>query len=106
MLDSSVLVIGAGGLGSPALMYLAAAGIGRIGVMDHDIVSSSNLQRQIIHSNESLGLSKVRSAASWIRNLNEDVDIIEIPEKLTRENSLSILLSLNEVLTSSNCILP
>ena len=90
MLDSSVLVIGAGGLGSPALMYLAAAGIGRIGVMDHDIVSSSNLQRQIIHSNESLGLSKVRSAASWIRNLNEDVDIIEIPEKLTRENSLSI----------------
>ena len=90
MLDSSVLVIGAGGLGSPALMYLAAAGIGSIGIMDHDIVSSSNLQRQIIHSNATLGHSKVSSAASWIRNLNEDVNIVEIPEKLTRHNSLGI----------------
>tara|TARA_B100000459_G_scaffold14186_1_gene7409 strand:- start:2710 stop:3846 length:1137 start_codon:yes stop_codon:yes gene_type:complete len=90
MLDSSVLVIGAGGLGSPALMYLAAAGIGSIGVMDHDIVSSSNLQRQIIHSSATLGHSKVSSAASWIRNLNEDVNIVEIPEKLTRHNSLGI----------------
>ena len=90
MLDSSVLVIGAGGLGSPALMYLAAAGIGSIGVMDHDIVSSSNLQRQIIHSSATLGHSKVSSAASWIRNLNEDVNIVEIPEKLTQHNSLGI----------------
>ena len=90
MLDSSVLVIGAGGLGSPALMYLAAAGIGSIGIMDHDIVSSSNLQRQIIHSSATLGHSKVSSAASWIRNLNEDVNIVEIPEKLTRHNSLGI----------------
>ena len=90
MLDSSVLVVGAGGLGSPALMYLAAAGVGSIGIMDHDIVSSSNLQRQIIHSSTTLGHSKVGSAASWIRNLNEDVNIIEIPEKLTQHNSLGI----------------
>lgn len=90
MLDSSVLVIGAGGLGSPALMYLAAAGIGSIGIMDHDIVSSSNLQRQIIHSSATLGHSKVSSAASWIRDLNDDVNVVEIPEKLTQHNSLGI----------------
>ena len=102
MLDSSVLVIGAGGLGSPALMYLSAAGIGRIGVMDHDIVSPSNLQRQIIHSNESLGYSKVSSAASWIRNLNEDVDIIEIPEKLTQENSLRIFKDFDVIIDGTD----
>ena len=62
LLESSVLVVGAGGLGSPAMMYLAAAGVGRIGIIDDDVVESSNLQRQIIHSTSSVGESKALSA--------------------------------------------
>tara|TARA_B100000287_G_scaffold41281_3_gene37480 strand:+ start:903 stop:2078 length:1176 start_codon:yes stop_codon:yes gene_type:complete len=91
MLDSSVIVVGAGGLGSPALMYLAAAGIGRIGIIDNDLVSSSNLQRQIIHSNSSIGKPKVKSASKWISGLNGDIDVVSINEKLVPSNSIEIL---------------
>jgi len=91
MLDSSVLVVGAGGLGSPVLMYLAAAGIGKIGIIDNDLVSSSNLQRQIIHDNASIGKPKVDSASDWIRGLNEDIEVIAINEKLVPDNSIGIL---------------
>ena len=91
MLDSSVIVVGAGGLGSPALMYLAAAGIGRIGIIDNDLVSSSNLQRQIIHSNSSIGKPKVESASKWISGLNGDIDVVSINEKLVPSNSIEIL---------------
>ena len=91
LLKSSVLVVGAGGLGSPALMYLAAAGVGRIGIVDNDKVSSSNLQRQIIHSTSSIGSAKVKSASNWISELNPDIVIEEIEEKLTSENSIQII---------------
>jgi len=91
LLRSSVLVVGAGGLGSPALMYLAAAGVGRIGIIDNDTVSSSNLQRQIIHNVSWVGKSKVESASNWIKGLNSDIDVIGIDDRLTQGNSLKIL---------------
>ena len=78
LLKSSVLVVGAGGLGSPALMYLAAAGVGRIGIVDNDTVSLSNLQRQIIHGLASIGDPKVDSAANWIRSINADIEVTPI----------------------------
>src|SRR5207344_2791276 len=72
--EASVLVIGAGGLGAPALMYLAAAGVGALGVVDDDIVSLSNLQRQIIHATPDIGKRKVDSAAEQINALNPHVN--------------------------------
>ena len=74
LLRSKVLVIGAGGLGSPALLYLAAAGVGNIGVIDDDVVELSNLQRQVIHQEKDLGKKKVLSAKEKILALNEDVN--------------------------------
>ncbi|MDO5032560.1 ThiF family adenylyltransferase [Corynebacterium sp.] len=76
---STVAVIGAGGLGSPALLYLAAAGVGRILLFDDDVVSLSNLQRQIIHSTETLGRAKTDSAASALRALNPEVEVVTFP---------------------------
>src|SRR4030088_2325238 len=70
LLGSSVLLLGAGGLGSPAAMYLAAAGIGRIGIVDFDVVDASNLQRQLLHGTDDIGRPKVESAADTIRSLN------------------------------------
>ncbi|MBT1172919.1 thiazole biosynthesis adenylyltransferase ThiF [Bifidobacterium sp. MA2] len=75
LLASSVLIIGAGGLGSPAALYLAAAGVGRIGVVDGDVVDPSNLQRQIIHATADVGRPKAESAAASIRALNPDVEV-------------------------------
>ena len=75
LLNSKVLVIGAGGLGSPLLMYLAAAGVGTIGVVDNDVVDLSNLQRQIIHTMDDIGRPKTESAAAAIRAINPDVNI-------------------------------
>ena len=77
LLRSKVLVIGAGGLGSPAAFYLAAAGVGTLGLADNDEVDLSNLQRQILHSTETLGRAKVESAAERLRALNPDVNVIE-----------------------------
>lgn len=76
LLQSKVLVIGAGGLGSAAIYYLAAAGVGKIGIADHDLVELSNLQRQIIHNHQDLGNSKVSSAAAKINLLNPDVKVV------------------------------
>ena len=75
MLESKVLCIGAGGLGSPALLYLAAAGVGTIGIVDSDTVEASNLQRQIIHNRETVGMPKAESAAKTINKLNPDVAV-------------------------------
>src|SRR4030066_154400 len=72
---ASVLVIGAGGLGSPVSLYLAAAGIGRIGVVDFDVVDASNLQRQVIHGTASIGALKVESARDRLQDLNPDVQV-------------------------------
>ncbi|MEC7104976.1 MAG: molybdopterin-synthase adenylyltransferase MoeB [Candidatus Thermoplasmatota archaeon] len=102
LLKSSVLVVGAGGLGSPALMYLAAAGVGRIGIVDNDKVSSSNLQRQIIHSTSSIGSAKVKSASNWISKLNPDIEIEEIEMKLTSENSIQIISQYDVVIDGTD----
>ena len=75
LLDSKVLAIGAGGLGSPALLYLAAAGVGTIGIVDSDVVESSNLQRQVIHNTETIGVLKAESARDAIQKLNPDVRV-------------------------------
>jgi sulfur-carrier protein adenylyltransferase/sulfurtransferase len=91
LLDSKVLLIGAGGLGSPASLYLAAAGVGRIGIVDADVVDESNLQRQIVHSTESLGEPKVESARRVIEALNPDVEVVPYKERLTSENIERIL---------------
>ena len=91
LLDSSILLIGAGGLGSPASLYLAAAGVGRIGIIDADIVDETNLQRQIVHSLDTLGTPKVDSAKSTLERLNPDVEVVPYRERLTSENIDRIL---------------
>ena len=91
LLDARVLLIGAGGLGSPASLYLAAAGVGTLGIVDADVVDDSNLQRQIVHSTNTLGEPKVQSAKRTIEALNPDVDVIAYEERLTSENVERIL---------------
>jgi molybdopterin/thiamine biosynthesis adenylyltransferase/rhodanese-related sulfurtransferase len=91
LLSSRVLLIGAGGLGSPASLYLAAAGVGTLGIIDDDRVDASNLQRQIAHSTETLGEWKVDSAKRTLENLNPDVNVITYKERLTSENVDRIL---------------
>ena len=86
LLDSSILMIGAGGLGSPAALYLAAAGVGRLGIVDDDVVDESNLQRQVLHSTARLGELKARSAKRTLEELNPDVDVVTIEERITSEN--------------------
>jgi molybdopterin/thiamine biosynthesis adenylyltransferase/rhodanese-related sulfurtransferase len=91
LLDSRVLLIGAGGLGSPASLYLAAAGVGTLGLVDADIVDETNLQRQIVHSLDTLGAPKVDSAKRTIAALNPDVNVLTYRERLTSENIDRIL---------------
>jgi sulfur-carrier protein adenylyltransferase/sulfurtransferase len=91
LLDSRILLIGAGGLGSPASLYLAAAGVGHVGIIDADIVDESNLQRQIAHSLNTLGTPKVDSARRAIEALNPDVEVTTYRERLTSENIDRIL---------------
>lgn len=86
LLASRVLLLGAGGLGSPAALYLAAAGVGTLGLVDADHVELSNLQRQVIHATSRLGRAKVDSAESVLGDLNPDVRVLKYPERLTREN--------------------
>src|SRR5512139_3999136 len=87
---ASVLVIGAGGLGAPVLLYLAAAGIGTLGVIDDDVVSLSNLQRQVIHATADIGHAKVESAAATIAEINPHVKIATHSGRLTAANALSL----------------
>ncbi len=87
---SSVLCIGAGGLGSPAILYLAAAGVGKIGIVDADAVEVSNLQRQILHGQANLGQSKLDSAELRIRDTNPHVEVVKYPENFTSQNALEI----------------
>jgi molybdopterin/thiamine biosynthesis adenylyltransferase/rhodanese-related sulfurtransferase len=91
LLDARVLLVGAGGLGSPASLYLAAAGVGKLGIVDADVVDESNLQRQIVHSTERLGEPKVASAKRTLEALNPDVRVVTFQERLTSENVDRIL---------------
>ena len=97
-----VLLIGAGGLGSPALAYLAAAGVGTIGIVDFDRVDLSNLQRQIIHGTAGLGKPKTRSAAERIQDLNPHVRVEEIAERITAANALELLSAWDLVVDGSD----
>jgi molybdopterin/thiamine biosynthesis adenylyltransferase/rhodanese-related sulfurtransferase len=91
LLDAKVLLLGAGGLGSPTALYLAAAGVGTLGIVDNDDVDLSNLQRQVIHSSERIGLPKVDSAEQTIRELNPDVKVNKYPVRLDASNIMEIL---------------
>jgi molybdopterin-synthase adenylyltransferase len=91
LLEASVLVVGAGGLGAPMLQYLAAAGVGRIGVIDADTIDLSNLQRQVIHRTRDVGVAKAASAARMIADLNPDVQVDTYEERITAANALSII---------------
>jgi molybdopterin/thiamine biosynthesis adenylyltransferase/rhodanese-related sulfurtransferase len=91
LLDAKVLLLGAGGLGSPAALYLAAAGVGTLGIVDDDDVDLSNLQRQVIHSSERIGVPKVDSAEQTIEALNPDVKVEKYPVRLGADNIMEII---------------
>ena len=91
LLQAKVWMIGAGGLGSPSAYYLAAAGVGTIGIIDNDVVDISNLQRQILHANDRVGMPKVESAKKTLEGLNPDVKVIPYQAKLTSENVMDII---------------
>lgn len=102
LLASSVLVIGAGGLGAPLLQYLAAAGVGTIGIVDDDVVDLSNLQRQVIHHTADIGRPKVDSAAQSIAALNPDIKVIKHNERLTADNALQLISAYDVVADGSD----
>jgi molybdopterin/thiamine biosynthesis adenylyltransferase/rhodanese-related sulfurtransferase len=91
LLKAKVLMVGAGGLGSPSAYYLAAAGVGTLGIVDNDVVDLSNLQRQILHTNDRIGMPKTESAKLTIQALNPDVRVIPYQEKLTSKNIMEII---------------
>ena len=91
LLNARVLVIGAGGLGSPLLLYLAAAGVGTLGIVDDDVVDLSNLQRQVLHDTANLGMSKVESARRRIAEINPEVKVEAHNARLTPENALDLI---------------
>ena len=91
LLDAKVLCVGAGGLGSPVALYLAAAGVGTIGIADHDTVDMSNLQRQILHTNDRVGMPKVQSAQMTLNALNPDVNVVQFQERLSSDNVMRII---------------
>jgi molybdopterin/thiamine biosynthesis adenylyltransferase len=102
LLQAKVLIVGAGGLGSPAALYLAAAGIGTLGLMDGDVVDLSNLQRQILHTTASVGVPKVESGGRMLSALNPDITIKTYQENLTAENIMRILAEYDLVLDGSD----
>ena len=102
LLRSKVLLIGAGGLGSPTALYLAAAGVGTMGLMDGDVVDLSNLQRQILHSTPNVGRPKVESGTEMIRALNPDVNVIPLPTRITVDNVMDIIKDYDLVIDGSD----
>jgi len=91
LLDARVLLVGAGGLGSPAALYMAAAGVGTIGIVDDDVVDASNLQRQVLHNMDRIGMPKVESARETLLALNPDVKVITHRERLRAANALDVM---------------
>ena len=102
LLGSRVLVIGAGGLGTPLLLYLAAAGVGTLGVIDDDVVELSNLQRQVIHKTASLGRKKVESAAAAVAEINPEVRVVPIAERLDASNVAGLVAGYDLVADGSD----
>src|SRR5256885_10554368 len=102
LLKSKVLLIGAGGLGSPAGLYLAAAGVGRIGIVDDDVVDESNLQRQVLHTTDRIGMPKTESAKKTLQALNRDVAVDEHRVRLQRENALELFSKYDLVVDGSD----
>ena len=102
LLDSKVFLVGAGGLGSPAAFYLAAAGIGKIGISDNDVVDFSNLQRQILHSTKDVGRLKIQSAKETLEDLNPDIEVIPYKERLNSENIIDIIKDYDVILDGSD----
>ena len=102
LMDASVLAVGAGGLGSPALVYLAAAGVGTIGIVDFDVVDLSNLQRQIIHGTSDVGRAKVDSASDRIREINPNVRVVTHAEPLTSENAMEVIADYDIVVNGAD----
>ena len=102
LLDARVLVVGAGGLGAPVLLYLAAAGIGTIGVIDDDTVDLSNLQRQVVHDTGTIGVAKVDSAASRISAINPDVAVERHLVRLTADNAMELIAGYDIVADGSD----
>jgi sulfur-carrier protein adenylyltransferase/sulfurtransferase len=91
LLDAKVLLLGAGGLGSPTALYLAAAGVGTLGIVDDDVVDLSNLQRQVIHNTERIGVPKVDSAEEAIHALNPDVNVVKYQTRIDASNIMEII---------------
>jgi len=102
LLDASVLVVGAGGLGSPVLQYLAAAGIGRLGIVDDDVVERSNLQRQVLHTDDDVGRPKVDSAREFVADRNPDVTVDTYETRLTRDNADELIADYDLVVDASD----
>lgn len=102
LLGSRVLVVGAGGLGAPLLLYLAAAGVGTLGIIDDDVVELSNLQRQVIHTTDRLGRPKVESAAAMLAQVNPDIRVIQTNARLTSDNAASIIADYDLVADGSD----
>jgi adenylyltransferase/sulfurtransferase len=102
LLNSKVLLVGAGGLGSPAAMYLAAAGVGTLGIVDFDAVDVSNLQRQLLHGTKDVGRPKVESAADRLHDINPEVKVVGYHEPLTSANALDIIKGYDVVLNGSD----
>ena len=105
--SSSVLIIGAGGLGCPVIQYLTAAGVGKLGIVDHDIVDSSNLHRQVIHTEHGArdGLHKVTSACQFARSLNSHVEVVEIKKSLNQENAFHTVSAFDVVIDATDNVI-
>jgi len=102
LLRSKVLLIGAGGLGSPTALYLAAAGVGTLGLMDGDVVDITNLQRQVLHTTADVGKLKVESGTRALKALNPDVNVIALPTRITVDNALEIIKDYDLVIDGSD----
>jgi adenylyltransferase/sulfurtransferase len=102
IMNSKVLVVGAGGLGSPVIQYLAAAGVGTLGIVDFDEVELHNLNRQIIHNENSVGEAKVKSAEKFVKRLNHQVKIIGIDKKLDHSNAVKIISEYDIIVDGSD----
>lgn len=102
LVSSHALLIGAGGIGCPAIQYLAAAGVGTISVVDDDVVSLSNLQRQVLYSDTQIGMAKVDAAAEAVARLNPDIDFIPIKQRISGDSSADILKGVDVVIDGSD----